>query len=215
MSNRIIEWASVHFVEFQNFGFNAITFSFTMTTFFAIWGAWGLVKQIKKVRSEGAETVSVMWTLTFLAMFTSCLPFGIQNGKFALVVTFFLRIPFYLILIPVIYKARCGFNRREWMWIAGLSIISFGMFFNINIVFLILAWTGAVMAADQPWKIWVNKNTVGVSIHLVIAYLASVSFWLLYGFVTRDLYIVAWGGTYFVVYFITVVMYYRFNSQRA
>ncbi len=213
MSNHIMEWAWGHFVEFQNFGINAITFSFCMTSFFALWGAWGLIKQIQKVQSDGAETVSVLWNLTFLAMFMSSLPYGIENGKFALVVTFFLRVPFYLVLIPAIYKARSGFSRREWWWVAALVLISLGMIYSIGITFIIFAWVGAVMAADQPWKILVNKNTIGVSIHLVTAYLMSVSFWLLYGFVTSDLYIMAWGVTYIAVYLATVVLYYRFHNQ--
>jgi len=210
---KLLEWALSHFVEFQNFGLNAITASFCMTTFFALWGFWGLTKQIKKVKAEGAETLSVMWTLTFFAMFATCLPYGIVNGKFALVVTFLCRIPLYVILVPAIYKAREGFSRNEWLWAGVVTIIFSGALVSVNITFLILAWVGAVMAADQPRKILKNKNTIGVSIELVIAYLASTSFWFLYGLSTSDTYIMVWGGTYALVYGTTTVLYYHYRGK--
>lgn len=204
-----------HFIEFENFGWNAITVTFFFTTFFGLYGSWGLIKQICRVQRFGLGSVSIIWSLTFAFMFATYLPFGIVAHKGAAFLQFFFRVPFYAYLIPLLYKANGGFSRKQWLLIAALTVALLCSLVDAGKVFVGISWFGALVAADQPWKIWsnrTNKNcTAAVSIELLWAYEASIGFWFIYGLSTQDSAIVAMAIPYILVYTVGIVLYYKYR----
>jgi len=197
-----------HFVELDQFGLNGITVTFVFTTIFGLLGSWGLYKQIQMVKKRGGQSVSVIWSISFMFMFASYYPYGLSAGKLAILMQSFLRVPFYLILLPLLYRANVGFSKKEWTLVIALTTSLIVSYWDIGKVFLGLSWLGAIIAADQPYKIWKNRTRGSVSIELMASFEASIIFWLAYAFVTHDGYIKAWAVVYFTVYTTTIIFYY-------
>jgi len=100
-----------------------IIISFVGTVVFAVLGAHALHKQIKRIDTEGAKSVSVEWNLVFLAMFTSLMPYGFERESLALVMQCLLRAPFYVVIMRQLYKFHLTFSGFQW-GLAGLATLA-------------------------------------------------------------------------------------------
>jgi uncharacterized protein with PQ loop repeat len=200
------------FIEINGWGLNLQSFTFVMIVVFGLYGAWGLVQQIRKVRKNGSESVSVMWNLACAFMFASYMSYGLFEGTLATVVQSLLRAPFYAVLLILICKDRKGFTWIEWVALCGLVGNLALSIVDHEAVFLYLSWLGAVIAIDQPWQIYKNRKRGSVSIELLWAYMLSIIFWLSYGLLIPDYEIVKWASAYFIVYAAGLVFYYMFPN---
>ena len=177
-----------------------IIISFVGTVVFAVLGAHALHKQIKRIDTEGAKSVSVEWNLVFLAMFTSLMPYGFERESLALVMQCLLRAPFYVVIMRQLYKFHLTFSGFQW-GLAGLATLATiaSLFWPI-LVATGLLWVSVITAGHQPWKIWRTKSTEGVELRVLVVYLMSAVFWTAYGFALKDYYVVSWAIGYGVVY---------------
>lgn len=201
-----------HFIEVEHFGWNVITATFLATTFFGVYGAIGLVHQIKRINLEGAGSVSVTWTMTFAFMFVPYLAYGLETEKLAVTLQFFLRVPFYIVLMRLLYEKLGGFSRLEWAQCGFLTLSLGGMYINLPALFLGLSWLGALSTIAQPLQIWNKKSSRSVSVKLLWALATSGAFWLAYALATNDLYIALMMGAYLIIHSTTIVLYYLYKE---
>ena len=177
-----------------------IVISFLGTLVFGALGALALRKQIQRIGSEGAESVSVEWNLVFLAMWSSLVRYGFERDSLALVIQCTLRAPFYVVIVRQLYRYHGDFSRRQW-GLAGLMVLATALsFIRPTLIATILLWVSIFFAAHQPWEIWRTRSTKGVELRVLLVYLMSALFWMFYGFGLKDYYIVSWAIGYAIVY---------------
>lgn len=194
--------------------FHPIVISFLGTTVFAILGAQALHRQIKRIKTEGAGSVSVEWNIVFLAMFASLMPYGFERESLALVVQCALRTPFYGVIMWRLYRFHGNFTSFQWALIALMTVATGLALAWPTVVATALLWVSVVTAAHQPWKIWRTKSVAGVEPRVLVVYLASAVFWTTYGLATTDYFIVSWAVGYLVVYTSGVVVYRVYRTRQ-
>lgn len=196
-------------VEFENFGW-AVAISFCGTTFFALYGAWGLIDQIKKLWAppQSGEAVSVKWFSVYLFVFLSNLVYGTSQHSLALIIHSFCRVPFYPIILFGLWKFK-GFTRTEWTILAALSPVLLSMvFLPYKAAFFVgFSCLGVAAALYQPWEIWREKSSGVVSLKLLAAYTTTTIFWFIYGLATHDRPLWTMARPFFAVYSLTIVLW--------
>ena len=199
-------WAGAEPIEVLT---DKLSVAFIGTVVFGLIGAWRLYSQFQKISRDGAAGVSVEWTICFLAMFITLLPYGLEKGSLAYSLQFFMRVPFYLLILPSLYRSAGGFSRREWRVVVTMTAALLGMLVDVAVVSITLLWVGVFIAAHQPWKIFWAKKTEGVDVGVLVVYFCSTGFWAIYGWVQipKDWGVISWAVAYSVVYFLGIVVY--------
>ncbi len=190
-----------------------IIISFIGTVVFALLGAQALYKQIKRIDTEGANSVSVEWNLVFFAMFVSLMPYGFERDSLALVIQCLLRAPFYVVIMWQLYKFHSTFTRFQWGLASLMMLATAASLFKPTLVATGLLWVSVFTAAHQPWKIWRTKSTEGVELRVLVVYLLSAVFWTSYGFALKDYYVVSWAIGYAVVYMSGIVVHRMYSLK--
>jgi len=186
---------------------NPVLISAIGTIIFAIIGARALSKQIKRVKREGAKDVSVEWTITSLAMFGSLLTYAVEIRRFALLIQFFCRVPYYLRLMPLIHKRLGRFTWWQYLMLIAIIPISPLYVYAPKETATALLWVSVIAAFFQPAKMWWNKGTMGVERDVIATSLGSAITWTFYGLTISDYYIVSWAVGYTVAYTLGVIAY--------
>lgn len=210
-----------HFIEIEIFSnmnewdaeSTQILIAFLGTLVFAVWGASALRAQIHKIKDEGSESVSVLWKLVFLAGYFALLPYGLQENKLALVVQFFCRVPFYILIVRLTHKDRERFTYGQYaVGTAMIGAMAASLFYG-KLVATGLLFLGILTTLDQPYRIWKSKKTEGVENKVLVVYFLSSLFWLFYGKAIGDMFIIAWAGGYSLVYLASLTAYQIYKPK--
>lgn len=203
-------------VELRNFGFNAITISFIVTTLTGILGAYGLGIQAKKIwTSKSGESVSVSTFGFSIALYSTFWFYGLEINSLGLILQMFCRVPFLLVIMLglLLYK---GFSKTEWLLMIAVVLTIASMFYTtaISKYFLVLNLMTVVFASMQPIEIWRNKSRGKVTLFWILVYALSVFFWTIYGIVLEEWEIWAPCSILTIVFTSTVVLWILYPEQK-
>ncbi len=170
-------------VEWQNWGWNALTISFIATVAFTLFQGWGLWKQDQTIReSRSGESVSVLFFSYFGCVFFSFLCYGFIIKSVAAAFNGLLGFLHVLVLVSL-WRFK-GFTPIEKLLAAAfpLAIVAMVTVPWKNALLLLLMGGSLLPMAHQPWEMWRNKSAGAVDIRFIAIFMASTVFWTIYGF---------------------------------
>ncbi len=202
-------------MEFTNFGWNTLTFGFLGMIVFTIVGSWGLLKQNEKIwKNQSGKLLSITW---FVANFYMCIAiflYGLDQFSISLIFHGIIRGLFH---IPILIGLRRfkGFKILE-------IIIFYAMAGGILLMiilpmkalfFLLFSYIGIIALSTQPWEIWRKKEVGELSIRLIMTYLISSLFWLLYSFAFDNLTMKIVSISYFIILLIITQLWFKYHTK--
>ena len=202
-------------VEYQGWGWNALTVGTIGALILLIVESWGMVKQIQKMwADQSAGVLSVHWFGYIAGFMLACVPYGvtIKSGTIVLAAS-----TLFVLHVPVlwgIYTFR-GYTRNEALGLIAYALMLPVMIWLPWINTLYLAFSiGTVWAvATQPWEMWRKQSRGEVEIRLVLALLISVTFWSIYAFAVNALALMIMNPLLGVLLVITLVLWLRYPKE--
>ncbi|MFC1632726.1 SemiSWEET family transporter [Patescibacteria group bacterium] len=209
----------MEFAEFQNFGWNTLTFSFLATILFGVLGALGLVDQIKKIwRNRSGESASVTFAIIFVAFFIASFIYGIDKHSLALILQgSIFRTVFFPPILYGLWRFK-GYTLFEKIvaFLCSSAIVYMLTLDDLKIkgyIFLGLGLLGVLATLKQAWEIWKTKSSGVVSIKLMLIIHASSDFWLIYGIALRDHMIKYMSLGYFIANTLVIVFWFKYRTK--
>lgn len=208
-------------IEYQNFGWNLLTFSAIATIIFTIaLFRVGLLNQLKTVLQEGIKTgsagksVSVSWNTYFVFLYAVILLYGFHIKSLAVIFNGILLALGHLAVLLSLYRYKKIILYEKYL------ILLFVFLPLVMIMSPLKAWVyffsqigGVIMVIFQPIEIWKNRDIGNIDKRFIVAYLVNVSFWLIYAFAIKDWAIGSVTAAYTVLYIITLGLCYRFKPK--
>lgn len=202
-------------VEFQNFGFNAITISFIATLAITILQIIAAIKQNKRIRiNRSGEN----WTLTLFAYlsfyFLSFIFYGISRNSLAL---FLSGIPgfFYIpILVNIwIYKENSKFDRiSSILLFFTVPFIAISQYKGMAILFVF--GLGATSMLIQTYKMIKEKDYKDVEPMFLVSFFVSSLFWFIYSTAINDRVVQISSGLSLIFLVLLLSLYYQWKHKR-
>lgn len=205
--------------EIENFGWNLITIGGCGIVFFSFLAAWGLLDQSRKIwRNKSGRSVSNLVFMAGVFIILSTLVYGIHRGRGTLILFGCIRLPFHVPILLGLLKFK-GFSIREIVITLVFAIpVAAMIIFPSSILFCYAAMSigGIFSLVSQPLELYREKNPGVVSIQLIIIYLISATFWVIYGIADHDP-VVAIPSVGYVAMNLTSVslwLYYRYFFKK-
>ena len=203
-------------VEYQNWGYNALTFSAIGTFLFTFLQMWSFGQQNKRIwSSRSGEAVSVPMFSYWLFYWTAFLIYGVFGKSIAIVFNSLM----FLTTIPILlglYKFK-GFVRREKILFGIFSLIPVAMFYcpQAQKPALLLALLMGVLfsIALQPYEIWQKKSAGSVEPKLLVVFAVTAVFWFAYGIITKDIPLMIFNPLAIVVLLITLGLWRKYRKH--
>jgi uncharacterized protein with PQ loop repeat len=200
-------------MELHNFGFNAVTIGFCGTIFFTLISVWGLYQQAKTIwLHQSGQSVSVFWFSYNIFLFNVGLVYGISLSSIALIFNGSLLGLMHLPILIGLGKYK-GFTRLE-----KFSFLIYVILLALTIVlpykgtlYLLFSFGNVFAQAMQPWEIVKQKNSGRVEVKLLIVYLTSTLFWVIYAFATRNLALEIICPIYLTILTATLVLWKKYK----
>lgn len=176
----------VKFKELENFGVNALTFTFVATVVFTVLQIHTMWKQNKKiVKSRSGESVSFIFFAYYTFAALAVIIYGLYEHSLALTINGFVGFATLVIIINLLRLQVISLMEK----IIGLSsIIILPLIIFLpqrDLLFLIVGSIVNGVLLVQVIKIWKNKNSGSVHSGPTIVAIFSNSFWLSYAFVAN------------------------------
>lgn len=181
------EWIR-HSVEYQNWGWNSVTIGSLGTIIFTFVELWGLHKQNQTIwQKQSGQSLSVSW---FSFFFFASVAFSFYGLHIRSIASILNGVVLALIHIPILlglwqYKE---FTRWE-------SIQFFLLIATIpamillpwkDQVFLIISIGVIYAIATQPLELYKTKSVGAVDIRMLLVYVLSTIFWVIYAFAINE-----------------------------
>lgn len=201
-------------IELNNPG-PAVLISAAINVLAMLIGSYGLWDQISIIwRNRSATSVSLVWMTTYMFMFASFVVYGWSIGSGALMVQV-VRVVLLLVVVVGIVRFTGGLGKIGWLSFVILTIAMVLMVFSPEKKWFFLAFSllGGIAAADQPHRIWRNKNTGQVSYKLIVVYNIAAAAWIVYGLSVGDYFVTIMGVLYVVINTSTMVMFKRYKKN--
>jgi len=202
------------FVEFQDFGWNAMTIGFIGTIFFLFLQTWGTYSQAKTIWSQKSGlSVSVPLFAYNTGSFFIGFVYGLTIKSLAVMLIGGVLCIMHLPIMLGLFKYK-KFKRWEVFFIFGLLIaviicISLPYkdyaFFSFNIGTIIVLTL-------QPWEIIKNKDAGSVEPRLNLTFAVSSIFWIIYGFAIGDWVLKIISPSYLILHSIIILMWYLYKK---
>lgn len=203
-------------MELTQFGWNAVTISFLGTALFTLVESWGLWHQNKAIwKQKSGQSVSITWFSFFTATVVVVFVYGITINSIALIFNGLLLTLFHLPVLVGLWKFK-GFNKAEKLLGVGL-LVALAVMLATPIkdwFFLIFSFGLIASSVMQPIEIWRNKDAGVLEIKLLVSYLVSMSFWLVYSYAIRDWVLQIVAPLYLAVIVLTVAFWFRYRQPR-
>jgi uncharacterized protein with PQ loop repeat len=182
----------IHFfkntVEWQGWGYNALTISFIATAVFTVLEGWGFWMQNRSIwRNKSGESISVSLFIYFGCLFITVIVYGYYIKSIAAIfngMLGFMHLPILFGLLK--YK---GFTKLE----KGVSCV-----FPVMIPAMIfLPWKDLLMISlmfgtivpllMQLYEMWRAKSAGVINARFIGILIISTAFWVIYAFAIRNL----------------------------
>lgn len=200
-------------LEYQNWGFNALTVSFLLSLLLTAISAWGLVQQNQTIwRDKKAEAVSVFWLAYYAMLQLAILIYGLSLGSAALIINGLLA----LLYIPILIGLRKfkGFSVPEKisMWVFAVAITLMAFLPYKPLFFFVFAIGGLLSALMQPIEMWHKRSAQGLNIKLIGTILLGNIIWLSYGVAVKDWVLIIVNAVAFLIFGATALLWRRFRQ---
>lgn len=205
-----LEWI-LGTTEFQNWGLNSPTIGSLGIIVFTLIEGWGLKKQNENIwENTSGESVSVtFFSFVMFFMFTFFI-YGIYANSLSITINGLVLGILHVPIVAGLWKFK-GFSKAEKICAAASAMMIPTMIFLPwkDAIYLVLAFTTLLAASTQPWEIWRNNKAGELSIQLLIVYLMSTIFWMVYAFSTRQLALEITTSATLVIIVITIILWSR------
>ena len=205
-------------VEYQNWGYNALTFSAIGTFLFTFLQMWSFGQQAKLVWvSRSGESVSVkMFSYWFFYWIAFSL-YGVAGKSIAIAFNGLMFLATAPILLGL-YKFK-GFTRWEKISFSVFSLIPALMFYCPKAqkpTLLLVLLMGVLFSITlQPYEIWQKKSAGSVEPKLLVVFALTSIFWFAYGIVIRDMPLIVFNPLAIVVLLITLGLWWKYKDRAA
>jgi uncharacterized protein with PQ loop repeat len=165
-----------------------MTLSFLVTTVTGVLGAYGLVKQAKKIfGNKSGASVSVSYFMFSTTLFVSFLFFGLEKNSLAMLIQSTFRVPFMSAILIGLFLYK-GYGRLDWIMFVGCALLVVWMFKSgtVGLHFFTLNFIAAYFVGHQAWEIYKNKSRGQVDLFFLIVFTSSAVFWTVYGFLIDE-----------------------------
>lgn len=176
-------------IEYQNFGFNTITFSFFGTFFFSILQAWSLLKQNTKIKKKkSGQSLSITFFTYSCCYFFAFLVYGILNRSIGMIVNGLLGFCY----IPILFNLHRfkGFFNINWIFLGLFSLMIPTVYLlkgELRNVFVLIGLFGlGIPLILQIREMYKQKSTGSVEPRFLIVFGFSSIFWFIYGLVINN-----------------------------
>jgi len=181
----------IHFfkntVEWQGWGYNALTISFIGTAIFTILEGWGFCMQNRSIwQNKSGESISVSLFSYFGCLFITVIVYGYYIKSIAAIfngMLGFLHLPILLGLWK--YK---GYTKLETGCLCVFPVMIPAMIFihgkNLLMIFLLF---GTIMPlVMQLYEMWRAKSAGVINARFIGILIISTAFWVIYAFAIRN-----------------------------
>jgi len=203
-------------VEYQSFGWNALTIGATGGALILVFEIWALLKQVASIwRARSVKSLSAYWLGYIACYFAACIPYGLGVRGGLIIVTSALFVLAHIPLLWGIHRFR-GFS--------ALEIVSIGAFaLMVPAMIQFPSWSDALYLAFsmgtvyafvmQAWELWKTKETGALNLELLVTYLVATAFWTVYAFAIDALALKILNPALLVILSATIAMWIRFKAQ--
>jgi len=202
-------------MDITQLGWNLMTFNLSGILLFSLIGTWGLIQQHKAISiNKSGKSISIDWIIYFTFFHVNGFIYGVSLDSLALEWNAGLRLTFHIPILIVLFKYE-SFNRRHWTMFAIMLLVNIAMIFlpHKHLFFLTISAGAFIALALQPWKIWKNKDRGVVSIRLMITYVLSTMFWVLYSWLIDDWALKINTHIMLSIFTLTVILWYKYPPQ--
>ena len=202
-------------VEYQNWGYNALTFSAIGTFFFTILQMWSFGQQSKLIwASCSGESVSVKMFSYWFFYWMSFSVYGVAGKSIAIVFNGLMFLATAPILLGL-YKFK-GFVRQEKILFWIFALIPLVMYYcpkpQKPTLLLILLMGVLFSIILQPYEIWQKKNAGKVEPKLLAIFAVTAVFWFAYGIVIKDIPLMIFNPLAIVVLLVTLGLWRKYKN---
>jgi len=175
-------------MEFQQFGWNAVTIGFIGTLVFNVVRIWGSAHQAGNIwRHRSGRSVSVSASVYQFGASGCTFAYGLFIHSAALMINGALTL---LLLLPIVVglgKFK-GIGRTGAALLLAMIGLDAAMLALPRKDLIFFAATLGMIAASwlTPWEMWRNKDAGVVEIRMIISNLLNSSFWLIYAVAIGD-----------------------------
>ena len=199
-------------VEWQNWGWNALTVSFIATVAFTVFQGWGVWKQNETIRMRrSGESVSVLLFAYFSCVFFSFLYYGFIVRSIAAACNGLLGF-LHVLVLASLWRFK-GFTSTEKVVVAALPLMIVAMAtvpWKNTLLLLIMA--GSLLPlAQQPIEMWRNKSAGAVDMRFVSIFMASTIFWTIYAFAIDNWVLKVINPSALAILVVTSSLWYRYR----
>lgn len=202
------------FLEYQNWGLNALTVSFFLSLFVTAVSGWGLIQQNRTLwKLRTAEGVAVPWMAYYGILYVAIFIYGLSLASLALILNGLLAM-FYAPILAGLKRFK-GFTGRDTVLITGFlaAILAMIVLPYKPTFFFAFAIGGLISAALQPLEMIRKKSAEGLSIRLIGTILFGNAVWFGYGLAAGDWVLIAVNAIAFAIFGTTAGLWWRYRSH--
>jgi uncharacterized protein with PQ loop repeat len=202
-----------NFVEYKNWGLNALTISALGTLFFTFWQLYATIDQTKKIWSKkSGQSISLQFFTYNFFYFISFTIYGMYQNSVAMIINGLLFVAY----IPLLIKA-WGIEKKDWKekiiaLFGTLLIPAIIIFPDKNLIFDISLFGLACFLAEQIRIVMRKKDFGALSIKFMLVYLAVNIFWLAFDIAIKNLSLGVFNSIGIIMYIFSIILYFRYKN---
>lgn len=207
-----------HTIEYQNWGLNAITFSFLGTAFFSLLQGWSLFKQNSTIRrKKSGKSLSVTLFIYSGCYFFSFFVYGVLSDSMGMMVNGLLGIP-YIPILFALHKYK-GFTKTNWIVLGMFSLMIPLVYIlegSVRDIFVLCGLFGlGIPLIGQIREMYKEKSVGAVEPRFIIVFMLASVFWFSYGLVIGNWIFVVFNPASIVILGIILALYYKYKVKTA
>lgn len=202
-------------VEFQGWGFNALTISFCVSLVLTAIAGWGLLQQNKTIwQDKTARAVSVIWLSYYCVLQLVIFVYGFVIHSAALAVNGLLALLYIPILVGL-WKFKGFTNVEKFSVTAFIAALAAMVLLPYKPAFFFaFAVGGLVSAITQPIEMWRKKSAEGLDIRLIGTILLGNVVWLVYGLAVQDIVLISINLIAFFIFGTTTLLWWQYREAK-
>ena len=204
----------MRWIEWQSWGWNAITVSFVATAAFTVFQSWGLWKQDETVRTrQSGASIAVLPFAYIGCVFLAFSYYGIAIGSAAATFNGLLGLLHVRVLASLWRFKR--FTRAETILVAGFPLMIVAMIVvpSRGTLLLVLMGGSLVPMAQQPLEMWRARSAGAVDIRYVAIFMTSSAFWTIYALAIGNRVLAIINPSAFAILATTAVLWVRYSDR--
>ncbi len=206
-----------NFVEIQNFGFNSLTITSSITMLFTIFQGYGVISQNKNIwQKKSGESLSATLFFLYGFFFIAFFFYGLSKNSLAMTFNGFLAIPYIPLIIGLIKFKRLTFIEKLSLPIiaAIVPIMILLSEANKDYFLFFLLMTNLVILMTQPLAMLKSKTQGAVDIKFILIFSSTSIFWLIYALALGNWVLIIFNSVALLVYALIIYLYRRYQDGK-